>query len=211
MRIEQGWTGANEQKERRISLTDTQRSLWFFRKLRDGRLVLRHSQRNRVESLFASRFYSQRIFIRSEFLFADELLEIKVAVEVGFYIDFIPSHSCEMHAQEALRVQLFLAVLPIHDVYVAGAFGCDSVEFRDVGRRYKLDFVKIFAVADHKICTPFKFRDRRNVQCPADAFQNVLSAIGSTMSKWTCHFRCYAFLSLFPSTPILYSEFPESQ
>ena len=83
--------------------------------------------------------------------FADELFEIKVAVEVGFYIDFVPRHSCEMDAKEALCVQFLFAVFTVYDVYIAGALGCDFVEFRDVGCRDEFDFVKIFAVADHNM------------------------------------------------------------
>ena len=142
--------------------------------------------------------------------FADELLEIEVAVEIGFHVDFVPRHSCEMDAEEALRVQFLLAVFTVYDVYIAGALGCDLVEFRDVGCRYELDFVKIFAVADHTMHS-FQIPGSGEMSMyPGGLFKTFFPLSDIPCRRRLAISEAMRF-SLFPSTPILYSEFPESQ
>ena len=181
-----------------------------FRKLHAGEL-LAHERQSYAQAiavivcvgefLFAAILFAVMLLaaiLLAAMLLANELLEIEVAVEIGFHVDLVPCHSCEMYAEEALCVQLLLAVLTVYDIYVAGALGCDLIEFCDIGSRYELDFVKIFAVADHSMHS-FQNPETGEMSIhPVLTLENVLSAIGSVSVEVDASSDAMRFLSSFP-------------
>ena len=79
-------------------------------------------------------------------LFSHEVAELEVAIVVGFYPDFVPSHFCHGNAQQALCIDsLVFADQRYFATHVRG----NTVEAGYVSAGVQMDFVKVLLIDNH--------------------------------------------------------------
>ncbi len=84
-----------------------------------------------------------------------ELFKFKIAIELCFNIHLVPRNLCKCYTEKALCVQ---SVSAVYERYIATALGRDSGKFENIGCCYKLNLIKILAVANHIIPSNLEYQ-----------------------------------------------------